>query len=405
MQEQQAQSARSRPDTDLDPAPSPPAHRRWGWGTRLAVVACASWLGFVVLHRILSGRTYWWGPLELEPPLLLAVVPVVLAGLALLARPIRWRLSLVPLLALVLSAQYTGINLASLWHTPPPAPADALTVVSWNTMYWDQDLIRDGELTTADFYEFLQDLDADVYLLQEYAHTDFDHPDIYAQVQVIDHLPELAEAFPEHEVAVVGRNITLSRFPITQAYGLDSTPWLPRDMREVPPAQQSHPEFYNVQTIRADIRVMGRTMSFYNPHLYHPPSQPFSLEPWPGMSAREVYRFTDAMRHAGYTAIRSDIEENPHPVVLAGDLNTSPAMGILRELPDHLVDHTRALSSLYPTSWSVGGPNEEREISIELWRLDWLFTTADIAVHRYELRDPADLSDHRVQFVELSVAD
>jgi hypothetical protein len=56
---------------------------------------------------------------------------------------------------------------------------------------------------------------------------------------------------------------------------------------------------------------------------------------------------------------------------------------------------TRVLDSIYPTSWKVGG--------MEFWRIDWLLTTPDVAVHRYEMRGPAGLSDHRAQRAVLSV--
>jgi hypothetical protein len=391
------------PETVTGPAEPAPARRRWCWGTRLALVACLAWLGYIVAHRLLSSRTYWWGPWELEPPIVFAVMPVLLAAVAWFARPIRWRLMLVPAAALLLSAEYTGINVATLWYEPPPAPPGAITVVSWNTMYWDQDLVSGGERTTEEFYQFLRGLDADVYLLHEYAHTEFTRPDVFAQVQVIDQLSEVQEVFPEYEVVVVGRNITLSRLPIVDSRGLESTPWLPEDLKEPPLAMRAHAAFWHTQTVRTDIQVMGRTVSFYNPHLFHPPSHPLSLEPWPNHSARWVYRLTHSMRRAGYQAISADMADNPNPVVLAGDLNTSPAMELRHLLPDELVDHTRLLSSLYPTSWTVGGPNGERGWALDAWRLDWLFTTPDVAVHSYELLDPAGYSDHRPQHAVVSV--
>jgi hypothetical protein len=72
---------------------------------------------------------------------------------------------------------------------------------------------------------------------------------------------------------------------------------------------------------------------------------------------------------------------------------TRPAT--LRVLPESLVDRTPALSSIYPASWLAG--------TFELWRLDWLLTTEDVAVHRYELLGADGHSDHRPQRVVLSV--
>jgi len=68
---------------------------------------------------------------------------------------------------------------------------------------------------------------------------------------------------------------------------------------------------------------------------------------------------------------------------------TSPAMRMRRLLPEGLVDNTRALESIYPGTWRADGT--------PLWRIDWLLTTSQVAVHRYEMLDPAGLSDHRAQ--------
>ncbi len=108
-------------DPELSPGPSGRS-RRARWGVRLAAVACVGWLVVVVLHHLLSARTYVWGPVDLLPPIVWAAVPVVLLPVAWLARPMRRRLVGAALLALVLGVGYSGINFATVFHTPPPAP-------------------------------------------------------------------------------------------------------------------------------------------------------------------------------------------------------------------------------------------------------------------------------------------
>src|SRR5262249_16646884 len=138
-------------------------------------------------------------------------------------------------------------------------------------------------------------------------------------------------------------------FPVLNVKGVDSRPWLPADLRQVPPAQRDHPEFYTTHALRTDLLVEGRVVSFYNVHLDQPPSH-YTM--YKG-STRASARFNDAKRHASYEAIRAEVEANHNPIVFGGDLNTSPAMGIRRLLPGNLVDHTNALSSLYPFSWKA----------------------------------------------------
>jgi endonuclease/exonuclease/phosphatase family metal-dependent hydrolase len=70
-------------------------------------------------------------------------------------------------------------------------------------------------------------------------------------------------------------------------------------------------------------------------------------------------------------------------------------MGLLRMLPDRLDDAAAAHDSLYPVSWAWRGP--------QLWRLDWAFTSDDVAVHRYRMVPAGDRSDHRGQLLTVSV--
>ncbi|MDG4764940.1 endonuclease/exonuclease/phosphatase family protein [Solwaraspora sp. WMMD406] len=312
---------------------------------------------------------------------------------ALLTRSMRRRLAPVPLIALLLGAGSSGINVATVWYTPPPAPADAVTMVTWNTEYWDQDLAGGEPRSTADLYEFLRRQDADVYMLQEYAHVDVTLADTFAQALAIDHEARLRETFPEYEIVIAGRNITLSRLPVVGHHWLDSTPWLPEDLKDVPPGLRDRPLFYQSQTLRTDITVNDEVVSFYNSHIYQPPQRIFRLRNDPDRSMFEIDRFNFEIRKASYEAIAADVAQNENLIVLAGDLNTSPAMGIFRMIPDRLVDQTRALPEIYPATWPIARP---------AWRLDWLFTTADVRVSRYELRDAGGLSDHKVQRVVLS---
>ncbi|WP_196223977.1 endonuclease/exonuclease/phosphatase family protein [[Actinomadura] parvosata] len=360
--------------------------RRWCLGTKLVVTASVAWLLFVLCHLLASGRTSLWAPIELIPPPLFLLVPALLLVVAPLARPVRWRI--IPLLVLtaLLGAGRSGVNYATLWYEPPPAGRDAITVAAWNTQFWDQD-------QGPGFYAYLRDLHADVYLLTEYLYRAADRGGRWtADLAVrIDKLAELRRELPGYHVAVSGEQITLSRFPIVAHRGLDLRPWLPPDQRETPGALRGWPEGYTVETLRTDIDVNGTTVSFYNPQIAQPPLE------WRLYDAgtRDVAAAKTLRREASYRAIGADVAANPHPVLLAGDLNTSPAMGIRRLLPERLVDRTPALPSLLPGTYLAG--------TAELWRIDWLYTSPDVTVHRYDLPGARGMSDHRAQRMVVSV--
>ncbi|GAA5049305.1 hypothetical protein HNP84_004306 [Thermocatellispora tengchongensis] len=370
--------------------------RRWCLGTRLVVTASVAWLLFLAAHLAASGRTPLWAPFDLIPPLLFLAVPALLLVVAPLARPVRRRIMPLLVAAAVLGAGQSGVNYATLWYDPPPAPPGAITVVAWNTEFWDQDLrTGDGERRSPGFYDYLRELGADVYLLTEYLYVDTAAPDTSrwtAGLAVrIDKTAELRRAFPGYHVAVSGEQITLSRFPIVAHRGLDMRPWLPAEQKEIPSALRDWPEGYTVETLRTDIDVNGKVVSCYATQVAQPPLD-WRLH---RAESRDDNRARTLRREASLRAIQADIAANPNPVVLAGDLNTSPAMGVRRMLPDRLADATPALSSLYPATYQAGGA--------ELWRIDWIHTTPDVTVHRYELPGAAGLSDHRAQRVVLSV--
>lgn len=361
--------------------------RRWCRFTRLLVAVTVAWLAFLATHLVVSGRVPLWAPVDLLPPLMWMAVPVGLMLLAPIARPVRWRLLTALAVACVLSYPISGLNLATLWYTPPPAPADAITVVSWNTEYWTQAWRRGGEGRDEGFYEYLRELDADVYLLKEYAAYDPSAPTVWLMASPVDYLDSLHRHFPEYEIIVSGWQITLSRLPVVGHKPLDLRPFLPEHLKEVPREIQHRPAAYTHDILRTDIEVDGTVVSFYNVHTLQPP-QALRLY---RADARDSNRDVHYRRVASLTALRTDVESNPNPVVVGADLNTSPAMGIRRLLSDRLVDHTRALDSLYPATWEAYGWRKE------LWRLDWLFTTDDVAVHSYEALDSRRLSDHRIQ--------
>ncbi|MFC4536179.1 endonuclease/exonuclease/phosphatase family protein [Sphaerisporangium dianthi] len=374
--------------------------RRWCLGTKLVVTASVAWLLFVAAHLLASGRTSLWAPIELIPPLLFLVVPALLMIVAPMARPVRWRIMSLLVVTGVLGAGQSGINYATLWYTPPPAPPGAITVAAWNTEFWDQDWrTAAGERYSPGFYDYLRGLNADVYLLSEYLYIDIKAGDLMAQgwgeadlALRIDKLPELRRAFPGYQVAVAGHQITLSRFPIVGRRALDMRRWLPADQKVIPEKVRDWPESYAVETLRTDIDVNGKIVSFYDWHAGQPPLDWRLYD----AQAREDNLSRKLRREASYRAVGTDIAANRNTVVLAGDLNTSPAMGIRRLLPERLVDQTRALSSLYPTTFRAG--------SDDWWRIDWMYTTPDVTVHDYELPGSEGLSDHRAQRVVMSVS-
>jgi endonuclease/exonuclease/phosphatase family metal-dependent hydrolase len=379
-------------------------------------LAAVCWLAFVAVHTLLAGRFWLWLVTAPVPPLAFLAVPLLLLAPLLLPRrtqpggppgepagrapeqrpeqpagrvpeqpagrpagrvpeqpagrpagrvPTSWarpaarrRVGLAAVAAgLALGLPQAGLNVAALGHRGQPAvPAGAVRVVAWNTGYWDLD-DDPGQFT-----DYLAGLHADVYLLQEYLARDGG---------AIDDQARLARDFPGYTVVVKHELVVLSRLPVVA----------------VPPLRPR-------SALRVDVRAGGRPLSLYDVHVpiqadyrLSPMSVPFYLD----LAERS------ASRRFLLGALAADVRGNPQPLLVAGDFNTTPAMGQLRTLTGGTEDAARASRQLYPVSWRISG--------LHLWRLDWALTGNGVRVHRYELRDPAGLSDHDAQDVAVTLPD
>ncbi|MCE7079788.1 endonuclease/exonuclease/phosphatase family protein [Streptomyces sp. ST2-7A] len=363
-----------------EPEPSPPRPRVRA--ARLLGTAILSWTLFVSVFWILTGRHWWWRPMELMPPPVFLVVPLLLLLLTPLARTARLRLAAATLCCGLLGLPLVGLNVHALPGVGgvPDAPPEAVRVFSWNTEYW-----TDGD-DPDEFYAYLRAQRADVYLLQEHVSWDLDaHRPIPA-----DHVGELREHFPGFHVVAVGELLTLSRYPIDDWRGLDSWPHLSDPAIGMPPDGR-FPDYYRYKVLRTDLRIDGRVTTFYNVHI--PVQLDISMNPF---SSRFVtfMRAQEVRRQATYRALEEDLDDNRLPVVVAGDLNGTSAMGEVRRLGERLRDALHASDELYPVSWPTALPG--------MWRLDRAFTGESVTVHDYRMVDSGGMSDHRAQALTLS---
>ncbi|WP_371606421.1 endonuclease/exonuclease/phosphatase family protein [Streptomyces sp. NBC_01213] len=349
-----------------------PRARRWCRGTRLLVAATGVWALLLVLHVLLAGRWWLWLLVEAVPPLTLVAVPLLLLALAPLARPVRRWLAPVLVLLLLAGAHLAGFGPVLSGGPGTTAGGTPVKVFAWSTDYWQMDDDKQ------DFYAFLRGRDADVYLLQEYLYWEGDEP------VRIDDTARLREEFPGYHISVEGELITLSRLPVVAEHHRrvpdTGTAWY----REGSKAQ------------RTDIRVGARTVSFYNVHM----PVPFQVGDNP-LSGR-FYRFLQDQydwRDRELDALRSDLAENPNPALLTGDFN-SPWTGSLLDPAPGTRTHSPGSGVLPARSWPVSDYPLPR-----LWRLDWLFTTEDLAVPGYRFGGGGDFSDHAAQEIRLVVPD
>lgn len=362
--------------TESPARPAAPGRAGWPWRTRLLVAAAVAWTLFDLLFLALTGRYWWWRAVELAPPPLFVAVPLLLALLAPLARPARG-----PVLVAAAGTLAIGVSLcgAGPAATPSPAPAGSIRVVSWNTEYWD-----DADDPTT-FYSYLANQHADIYLLQE--HVSWDDA-AHEPVPTADHRAELARWFPGYQVVATGELLTMTRLPVVGTLALDSLPYLEQPEISAP---THFDDYYRNKTLRTDVRVGGKVMSFYNVHV--PVQLDISMDPGKASFYHFMQQQNDR-RQAMYAALVHDLDRNDQPRLVAGDMNATSLMGELRQLTNRLTDARPYSGEVYPVSWPASKP---------LWRLDWALTGGDVRVHDYDFVPSQGMSDHQAQLLTVSV--
>ncbi|WP_406062008.1 endonuclease/exonuclease/phosphatase family protein [Streptomyces sp. NBC_01077] len=326
------------------------------------------WAVFLALHLALNGRWWPWLAVSLLPPPAFAAVPLALLAAAAVTG--GWAAGALAAGCLLAGWSQNGINPRALLHRAGGAgggdaaggAGDGLRLVSWNTQHWNQGGDPDR------FYAFLRSLAADVYVLQEYLNG-FEGGEVWD----IDDEERIRAAFPGHHLAVDNNSVTLSRFPPTG-----------------PPVP------VGACSLRVDLRIGDGILSTYNVHI---PVQLTVMNPLRPAFLRDMRRRA-AARDREYTALVDDLRDNPHPVLVTGDFNTSAAIGDIRRMRrmrrthGSLRDAIGACRSLCPASWNA-------RARLRLWRIDWAFTGGGARVGSYRFRDAEGLSDHLVQ--ELTV--
>lgn len=323
--------------------------------------AAVAWAVFLAAHLALNGRWWFWLLPSLLPPPLFVAVPALLLAAAGATGDLA--AGAVAGASLLLGVRQSGAVFGALVRgARQPPPEGAVRVVSWNTRHWCQS--TDPE----PFYAFLRGLDADVYLLQEYHHDRFD-----GTYRLIDDDRRLRANFPGHEAVIDRGLITLSRLPVAATVGTAAR-----------------------RTLRVDLEMPGdgRILATFNVHI---PVQLRLISPLRADFYRAV-RSRAADREREYRGLLADVAECPHPALIAGDFNTTAAIGDSRRIARLGADAVALAGKLWPVSW-------QPRPGLRWWRLDWVLGTPGVRVHSYRFRDPRGLSDHCVQEVSVSLAE
>lgn len=356
------------------------------------------WLILMILHVLLTGKLFLWNIIGSIPPVTFLLIPLILLACNLVQKKRKLLLIVSALFSLILGFTQADLNLFSLGNLQTKAFKDQkeinskqygkLKVVSWNTCFWDQNKIKER------YYRLLKKEKADIYILQEYLYESSNQPKspnrnrestkiersrMYSICSVvpgfpphylaIDDMSRLAKEFPGYYIRTNLQFVLISRFPIKKAF-----------------------TDYSEQFAVYDVDIGGRDIRFFNVHmlLHVELGNPFMAKFYRGLRQRYL------ARQLAFNNLKHEIQTTKGDYFIAGDFNSTKAMGIMNDLLKTHEDAVAYSTMLIPFSLHYKGLN--------LWRFDYGLVPknhSNLKVVDYQTLDHEGLSDHNPLAFEL----
>ncbi|HYH02355.1 MAG TPA: endonuclease/exonuclease/phosphatase family protein [Bacillota bacterium] len=346
-------------------------------GVSLSII----WLGFTGLHLLCTGNNPVWNVVGNLPPFLFAVIPLYLLLWELLRRPRKLGAVGIVFVALLLGMTQTDFNW-SYFNESAKSSANVkeIRIFNWNTSFWDQNKDRQR------FFEFLNQQKSDILILQEYLHAANEGSRINQQrlfsicpaiagfprhyVELDDRL-QIRNTFPGFYFATLRQFVLISRFPILASH-LDSSE----------------------QYAYYDLKIYGRVIRVFNVHilLHLEMENPFRRGYYEALQRRFEGR------KLAFRNLLRDLRLTQTDYLIAGDFNSTKAMGVMGNLLRETTDAVKYSSEVIPVTITFNG--------LRLWRFDYVLLAKKarhLKVKSFKILDCAQLSDHNPQTVVLNL--
>jgi len=350
-------------------------------------IICLLWLLLVVFHVSLVGQIALCNFTGSIPTFIFLVLPSLWLSFEFFQKECKiWWIS-GAVIALLLGTTQVDLNLLSQKNPIlPTSTSRELKIFNWNTNCWDQHKNKDQ------FYQFLKKQQADIYILQEYLYGSLDWSDPRNQIsaaeikrrklfricsvvpgfpvhyQWIDDTKRLRAEFPGYYLATNQQFVMISRFPIVAAHA-----------------------DYSEQYAVTDLKIDGRIVRFFNVHLllHIEPENPLQSYFYEALQRRFV------ARKLALNNLKADLKKTEYGYLIAGDFNSTKAMGLMSELLHEHQDAINYSRQLLPLTFQFAG--------LKLWRFDYFLLRKEkkLQVKTYRNLDHHGLSDHDPQLVQL----
>jgi len=332
------------------------------WSRRLVLVGIALYGLAMISGLVLTFFPEYKSKWELaRTAFWLMMLPVPIA--VLLTALLRSRLVLLILLPPLLAWSVEYIPQFMPKFTRAPEGSQELTLLSFN-------ILADGG-DTPEALDLILAADADIVALQELS------------LDAANYLQEnLAEEYPYSALhgqqwnSYRGQGI-FSRYPI-----LEDEYWIFQEF-----ARKSHGQQ------RTELDINGQPIVIYNAH----PWPPFE---WRGGLNFHFSSIPDTAHNAAIVRLLALIDEETEPVLLVGDLNTSPYYEEFRWMTERLTDSFREAGVGLGLSYPACGVGF---LPIPLIQIDHVLHSDEFTALDAEFMDGCSVSDHHALLVRLAV--
>ena len=361
-------------------------------GRILFTMMSGLWFVFMVCHVIFTGKISLWNFFGSLPTVLFGLISLLFLLVELAwKRRSGWGILLASF-SLILGITQIDLNV----HMNPESKqvsqrqgSTRIKIFNWNTNCWDQHKSKDK------FYQFLKKQQADIYILQEYLHgsIDWSDPKVDKSKEMVDRsklfrICSVVPGFPIHYLAIDDRERLRKEFP-----GYEIRTDLQFVVISRFPILSSHAD-YSEQYAVTDVNINGRPVRLFNIHilLHIEPENPLKPYFYQALHRRFL------ARQLAFKNLKADISSTKIDYLIAGDFNSTKAMGVMNDLLQTHNDAAQYSTSLFPLTFEFGG--------VRWWRFDYELTpktNSNIRILSYQNLEHYGLSDHNPQSLIVNI--
>ncbi|MDQ6984870.1 MAG: endonuclease/exonuclease/phosphatase family protein [Candidatus Dojkabacteria bacterium] len=334
----------------------------------LIFTASLFWLSYLLSHHFLIGKFWFWNLTSVIPPMTYVLISLSFTFLFLAYKALANKDSKVKdfknvnrktfviivllLISVFLSLPISDINLNYIENKLAKyddfSRDEVLVLFNWNTLYWEPDNNIDH------FISHIKSQEADIYTLQEFG--------VLSPSETFDYFyynnekNRVGNEFQDYYVDAYEDMLTISKYPFVDENTVRKKYWTRLDV------DLGNNEILTVYNVHMPVQFYGQGTVIENIK-----------------SKFEIRKYY-------FDTLLDDVKDNNNQYIIAGDFNSTKAMGSMNNLLKLTKDSYTKSRVLFPATWEDNG--------LKLWRIDYSLISSGLDFIRHDDVDPIYFSDH-----------